>query len=306
MSIMTETKTDHWRRFPVVLSVLLSFLFFSAVAVAVDPGISDDIEPGEPSVPYDFDMKVSDFIKVQEEAKQLAVEVQKKLEVDDQYWDMARDAAAEAVKIFETEEYKSEFKKHKDWVRKRSLEMAGMEDIYGDDAPKKEDPVTIANALGPQEQLYVFISSSIPVQTLRNYAFDIERVHEDNIRMIMRGFVGSMTYFGPTKDFTLSVLLKDPSCLESNDRRKECAGRDVEIDIDPETARAFGIEMVPAVVYYQGSFDESTLGKSKNPDPDRFWVVYGDATLLEAVEVIQREVKRPSLAKLVRKLEGMI
>jgi len=133
------------------------------------------------------------------------------------------------------------------------------------------------------ERIYVFISSSVPVHTLRNYARDFDAIKTSMAVMVMRGFVDGMKKAGPTLGFVRKILVKDPSC----DGRK-CEVYRVPVLIDPLLFRKYGINVVPAVVY-AAKGDES-------------YALYGDVSLDGALEMINKEAKSSRLDCLVRRL----
>ena len=67
-------------------------------------------------------------------------------------------------------------------------------------------------AISNPEQLYLFISSSVPLTTLRNYAAMIDRARTTQVSMVLRGFVGGMKKIRPTMEFIGEILKKDPAC----------------------------------------------------------------------------------------------
>jgi len=92
----------------------------------------------------------------------------------------------------------------------------------------------------------LFISSSIPLNTLRAYAHDIS---ENNlpVTMILKGFVGGMTKMKPTVQFIKSIIQVDDDC------QVDCDTYNVDINIDPELFNGFNIKSVPAFTDLSGS-----------------------------------------------------
>ena len=75
-----------------------------------------------------------------------------------------------------------------------------------------EAAALMAGELPANERIYIFISSSMPRETLRNYVRDVARLKDPNVRLIMRGLVGGVKYIKPTMRFVSGILLKDPAC----------------------------------------------------------------------------------------------
>ncbi|MBI5655536.1 MAG: conjugal transfer protein TrbC [Geobacter sp.] len=103
--------------------------------------------------------------------------------------------------------------------------------------------------LGSDERVYVFISSAMPLQTVRNYAASVACLRDPNVTLVMRGFMEGMTKIQPTIRFIASVLQRDASC---NPADGECEMLPAGLAVDPLLFRRYGIDRVPAVVYARG------------------------------------------------------
>ncbi len=168
-------------------------------------------------------------------------------------------------------------------------------------APKKETAQDQPPLLADNERIYVFISSSVPMRTLRNYARDLDRVGEKNISFVMRGFIDGMGTFGPTREFLRELVVDDPTCWTEDPGK--CRGMNVQVSIDPMLFRAFGVESVPAITYEPGFRPaEPDHGLPSEVETGDSCMVYGDASITEALEVINRVVKVKSLASVLRRL----
>lgn len=144
-------------------------------------------------------------------------------------------------------------------------------------------------------QVYLFISSSMPLTTLRNYAAMIDRARTGQVIMVLRGFVGGMKKIGPTMKFIGEILKKDPTCDQAG---KKCESFQVNIEVDPLLFQRFAIEKVPAVAYLPA-------GKSDVPDAEpEPLIIAGDAGLDYLLERINREAKTAGLRTLVASLRG--
>ncbi|MBI5642610.1 MAG: hypothetical protein HY954_03945 [Deltaproteobacteria bacterium] len=154
--------------------------------------------------------------------------------------------------------------------------------------------------LKEDERIYIFISSSIPKETLRNYARNLDALGETRISMVMRGFVGGMTKARPTLEFLKGVLFKDGNCDS-----EKCDAYHAQVLIDPLLFRRYGIEAVPAIVYARkiGGMDSTVSeGVKKAAEMGDYYMLYGDAALDGALEFINREAKTKSLDCLVWKI----
>jgi len=152
--------------------------------------------------------------------------------------------------------------------------------------------------LKEDERIYIFISSSVPKETLWNYARDLDALGQPRMSIVMRGFVGGMTKVRPTLEFLRGVLFKNENCASD-----ECEAYQAPIIIDPLLFRRYGIEAVPAIVYARGVTDLTISEKIKEGgEPGDYYMLYGDAALDGALELIDREAGSKSLDCLVLKL----
>ncbi len=154
--------------------------------------------------------------------------------------------------------------------------------------------------LKEDERIYIFVSSSVPKETLRNYARTLDGLGQHRMLIVMRGFVGGMTKVKPTLEFFRGVLFKDENCDSD-----KCEAYRAPVLIDPLLFRRYGIEAVPAVVYARGvRFTDSTVseGVKAGVETGDYYVLYGDAALDGALEILTREVRSMSLDCLVWKI----
>nr|WP_281287724.1 type-F conjugative transfer system pilin assembly protein TrbC [Geobacter argillaceus] len=174
--------------------------------------------------------------------------------------------------------------------------------VFGEDFARfYPDDVTSERKgkLTGSERVYVFISSSMPLQTVRNYASSVARLRDPRIVMVMRGFVGGMTRIQPTIRFVADVLKKQPSCSPAEG---ECAMLPANLVVDPLLYRRYAIDRVPAVVFARGVKAENpglSEGDSKNTEVAASYTVYGDASLEYILQSIGRESGSSSLKELL-------
>ena len=136
-------------------------------------------------------------------------------------------------------------------------------------------------------RIYVFISSSMPMQTLKNYAADIDSLAPHNITVVLRGFVNGMKLFAPTRDFISEILTKDSACELSRD---QCEAYRVSFEIHPELFQQMQITEVPAFAYVRNE--------------NETYLVHGDISLSGGLEKIQQSARSTYLAKTIKKLKG--
>jgi type-F conjugative transfer system pilin assembly protein TrbC len=167
--------------------------------------------------------------------------------------------------------------------------------------PKTDTPLTKA-VLSGTERLYIFISSSVPKETLRSFIKDVNDLKEPNIILVLRGFVGGMKKVRPTLNFISDLLKKDPSC---EGPAGPCPYYLANIDIDPLAYRYFNITRVPAIAYAENVSmvnSEQSIGTPQNlKSKPRSNVYYGDMPLSYTLAKLSREFK--NLKPLSTKLE---
>ena len=139
----------------------------------------------------------------------------------------------------------------------------------------------------------LFVSSSMPVETLRTYAGQLERAGGV---MAFRGMPGGMRQVGPMAKLSAAILRHDPGC-----EGPACAMRDVQLIVDPLVFRQHGVTQVPALAMVPG---DPTLPYCERDEasPRAAHIVLGDAALSGLLEEYGRlggkEEVRDALAQL--------
>jgi type-F conjugative transfer system pilin assembly protein TrbC len=153
--------------------------------------------------------------------------------------------------------------------------------------------------LSASERVYVFISSAMPLATIRNYAASVARLGDPNISLVLRGFVDGVTKIQPTIGFIASVLQRDPACRPQDG---DCEMLPSGLVVDPLLFRRYRIDRVPAVVYVRGLKAEDaglSEGDPKNTTISDHYAAYGDARLEYLLDQIRKESDSDSLAALL-------
>jgi hypothetical protein len=157
--------------------------------------------------------------------------------------------------------------------------------------------------LAESERVYLFISSSMPLQTVRNYVASVAHLGDPRIVMVLRGFVGGMARIQPTIRFVADALKKDPLCSPAE---SECGMLPANLVVDPLLYRRYSIDRVPAVVFARGVRAENpglSEGDIKNTDISDSYCLYGDASLEYILQAIGRESGAASLKELLSNKE---
>lgn len=161
-----------------------------------------------------------------------------------------------------------------------------------------------APILGPGDRVYIFISSSVPEQTLRRYLADADSLGSRNVILVMRGFIGGMAKIQPTIAYIAKLQRKDPSC---NLMKEKCEMYSAGVSVDPFLFKRYGINQVPAFVYAQNvrvQDAEQSEGTDENAAVGQYSVVTGDVSLAAAMEEIGKELGAPVPEKIAAYLRG--
>lgn len=150
-------------------------------------------------------------------------------------------------------------------------------------------------------RLYVFVSSSMPLATLRRYAADLDRLAPTaNVSLVLRGFIGGGSRMGPTVRFVHQVLRFDAEC-----DRPDCPVRALDMQVDPLLFRRFAIERVPAVVFATDweSTGQCSEGTERGARIGGAHTMLGDASLRYHLERLAEVHYLPAALALAQRLE---
>ena len=190
-----------------------------------------------------------------------------------------------------SKEFASEVDMFKEYITKKTGAekiLSYYKDLYssGKKDEKKESVGVKGSSnklkLSSDERIYVFVSSSLPSQVLRNYAKAIEHI-EGNVFFVLRGGIGGLERIQPTVDWYLNTFKKDATCefkFEA-DKVSTCEFYEIPLQLDPYLFRKYKINEVPAVVFVKGFSGDEMIGSYGLvfPDKERAWVSYGDTSL---------------------------
>ena len=141
----------------------------------------------------------------------------------------------------------------------------------------------------------LFASSSMPVQVLRNYAAQLERVGGV---IAFRGVPGGMRRIAPLAKLTAEVLRLDPGCSGPN-----CVMRSVQFIVDPIVFRQHGVARVPALAMIPGD-PTKPYCEREDDSPRALHVVYGDAALSGLLDEYARLGGEAQVRAAQRRLAG--
>ena len=256
-------------------TIILFLCLFAGYCLADEPGSK---------------LKMDDISSVLKESQENAKKLQ--LPKNDQGDDCGcQDAAGKVMEKFNSPDFQAKMRDEQ-----QRLQETIFKDFLSESKPQgdqNQPAVTEAH----EEQIYLFISSSVPLATLRNYAAMIDRARTGQVIMVLRGFVGGMKKIRPTMEFIAEILKKDSTC---DFTKEKCDSYQVNIQVDPQLFQRFGIEEVPALAYLKISESDA---EEKQAEPI---IISGDASLDYLLERINREANSATLNTLIAALRGGI
>lgn len=187
-------------------------------------------------------------------------------------------AAQESAELYQSPEYQEKIQ----CEQKRLKEEVFSEFIQEQVAEKEHAP----GRLDENEKIYLFLSSSVPDRTMNNYLTAIEALKDQEITMVMNGFVP-----GKRKEYLARITQKDLACVSQLNQKTaiRCERFEIPIKIKPSLFDRFEIKQVPALVYERGG---------------DAWKITGDMGLDYLLERINREAKSYGVEGLIQTLQG--
>lgn len=141
------------------------------------------------------------------------------------------------------------------------------------------DTTALAKAIAPPGRAgwvpVLFVSSSMPVSTLRTYAGQLEKARGV---IAFRGMPGGLTKVVPMAKLSAEILRLDPGC-----EGPACAMRNVQLIVDPIIFRQHGIARVPALAMIPGDPTQPYCERDDD-SPRSSHIVQGDAALSGLLE----------------------
>ena len=190
--------------------------------------------------------------------KRRAFDAMVKRKADPKLAEQARAAQARAAKALAAEQEAMSARLH---------QALGLAPPDGASTPRPASANAPAKAWVP----VLFASSSMPLETLRTYAGQLERVGGV---IAFRGVPGGLTRMGPMAELTARMLRLDPGC-----EGPACTMRNVQVVIDPILFRQHGIVRVPALAMVPGDPTQPYCEREDENVPRAAHLVLGDAAL---------------------------
>ncbi len=269
-----------------VIAFFVTFLTVCGVSSAFDGTAEGDMTGISPDVTRELG------VRAEKQSEKFVVPENK-----NDKW--AKEKAADFTAIYNSSEFQKRVQEETERLKKEIFNKP-IEEYYVDRKSGKAPMNRIDSHLSKNERIYVFVSSSMPLETIRTYAAAIDKAQDPNIAMVMRGFLNGMDDINSTMNFVSRVLLKDPSCDGQN-----CPMSRANLEIDPLLFRRYKIEEVPSIVYasnVQLVTPGGSEGIERNASVGQYYKVAGDASLDYHLDTINREVHKRSLEGLAESL----
>lgn len=141
-----------------------------------------------------------------------------------------------------------------------------------------------------EEKIFLFISSSVPNETVHTYIASIDKAADASVSLVMRGVAGGLSQVrakGNSSYFS-RILKKDLECPRT---AKPCERYEVPISLKPSLFTKYGITRVPAVVYEHNG---------------NGFLIQGDSSLDYLLERINREAKSKGVTNLIKKMRSAL
>ena len=192
-------------------------------------------------------------------------------------------AAEQSAKLFQS----------KDFQEKLSCEKHRLEtEVFSEFIkPIKKDPggANSPKILATDEKLYLFLSSSMPDETVHNYLRSIAQTSSSEIFPVMKGMVKGMAKKEANRRYFSRILKNDLDCNDQRESQGVCSRFKIPIKMNPMLFKRFEIDRVPTLVY-------TTTNETV--------VIHGDASLVYLLERINSEVKSTGLENLIANFRG--
>ncbi len=254
---------------------MLRQLIFCLALVCFSATVSCAVEMGE-----------SDVSRIMKKARENAKNIKMNLPVN-RYQKDGMKAAERTSKLFHSPEFQERIQ-----CEQQRLEKEVFAD-FTKPWKKKARQTAIEQKgrggnLAAKEKVYLFISSSIPDETVHAYIVDLDKAADPNVSLVMRGLVGGIAKARAKKgqSYFNRIMKKELDCPRT---QTPCERYKVPILLESSLFTRYGIIRVPAVAYEHD---------------DNSFLIQGDAGLDYLLERINREAKSTALASLIKKIRG--
>jgi type-F conjugative transfer system pilin assembly protein TrbC len=171
--------------------------------------------------------------------------------------------------------------------------------VFKDKSIEKKKQNLDANGIfNSDERIYIFMSSSVPKETLMEYIKTIDKYKLTNIVFVMRGCIGGCEKVKPTIQYMRDIITDGGSIPN---------GLKAPMEIDPLLFRKYQITKAPTFVYAKNVLTERAelsegLDKNLKSKPVSF-KSEGDWEFLYHLKVLEQKSKSQSLKRLIALLQ---
>ncbi len=180
----------------------------------------------------------------------------KTVDITNKYKDTAYQEAQNAYQLTQTENFQNQVRNYSAQIQDIISEKVQVFSEYFN--PYKDFTHVKGVQLSPDERIYIFISSSIPDVTIRNY-FKASTRFVNNVYFVMIGGIQGLKWIQPTVNWIYERIKVDPLCEET-----DCRVLPVRVIIDPFLFKKYKIQRVPTVVYVRGLPDPDSVSGSES------------------------------------------
>lgn len=140
-------------------------------------------------------------------------------------------------------------------------------------------------AMAADERVYLLASSSMPVETVRNYVRSLAPFGQ-SAAIVMVGMKGGLKNLKEHMEYMNEILKIDPACTAG------CMTYPVPVYVDPRPFARYEVTAVPAIVYVRG------VGIGELPgENSEWWGVMGDESVAGALREINEYAKSDGVKK---------
>ncbi len=199
--------------------------------------------------------------------------------------------ALQSYDYFQSREFQEKLAKYREEIHSLFDDLQKEKDTLYSDLKTKE-------SLPENSRIYIFISSSVPQETVRNYVKQGSVIDHEKVILVLRGGIKSgLKELTPTIKWSFEVLRKDPSCVG------ECEMYPLQIIIDPFLFKKYKINTVPSIVYVP-NINKADFGNSEGLSEleSEYYISYGDVSLKYHLYKINKYTKDTLLKHIIERL----
>jgi hypothetical protein len=193
-------------------------------------------------------------------------------------------AAKEMVRKFHSPEFQDKIKQEQQRLTREVVKECGV--LGNKHQSKADEEERSISKLSDSDKIYLFLSSSMPDETVHNYLSLVSLLKDPHLRLVMRGMTHGLADRTANTQYFSRILKEDLDC---RDTAQPCARFKTNILFKPSLFAKYEINQVPVLVYDNG---------------EDIFVIKGDAGLGYLLGRINHQLQSKNLAGLIRKIEG--